>query len=159
LKLHHDPVADAIRLSVSDNGCGMDEATRRRVFEPFFTTKEVGRGTGLGLSVVHGIVVDHGGTISVTSTPGAGTCFDIVLATVAPRAGPDCAIDPSCDRPPTRDADESPGLAKPHREIRARSGDCATDLRSGRRRPAHSLRSGADTAQAIDPTTRIKRLL
>lgn len=73
------PSGGWLRLSVSDSGCGMSEALQRRIFEPFFTTKKVGSGTGLGLSVVHGIVADHGGHIDVTSRPGVGTRFDIFL--------------------------------------------------------------------------------
>ena len=66
-------------LRVSDNGPGMTEAVRARIFEPFFTTKGAAGGTGLGLSVVYGIVTAWGGTIDVTSRPGDGCAFRIQL--------------------------------------------------------------------------------
>jgi signal transduction histidine kinase len=84
-------LGSALRLTVHDNGCGMDQATVARMFDPFFTTKSAGAGTGLGLSVVHGIIEQHGGRILVESNIGQGTRVDIYLPatqrTVSYRSG------------------------------------------------------------------------
>jgi len=69
-------------LEITDNGCGMDERTQSRIFDPFFTTKPKEHGTGLGLSVVHGIVEKHGGIINVSSTIGQGTSFQLLFPTI-----------------------------------------------------------------------------
>jgi PAS domain S-box-containing protein len=81
-------------LTISDNGCGMDRATLERVFDPFFTTKPVGQGTGLGLSVVHGIVNSYDGAISVYSQPGQGTSF-LLYFPASESEAPDVAPQPA----------------------------------------------------------------
>lgn len=81
IKTHFNKEKDEFTIQISDTGNGLDKETQAKVFDPFFTTKPLGIGTGIGLSIVHGIVEDHGGSIDVESKVGIGTTFNITLPT------------------------------------------------------------------------------
>jgi len=106
---------DYVLFTVSDNGIGMDATTRARIFEPFFTTKEKGQGTGLGLSMVYGIVKQSGGYIDVASEPGAGATFKIYL----PKAEGPVAVLTKTDLPASLRGNETILLVEDEPSLRA----------------------------------------
>lgn len=95
------PAAEYLAFMVQDSGPGMDATTQRRIFEPFFTTKPVGQGTGLGLSVVHGVMRTHGGVVDVHSELGQGSCFTLYFPLCSP-------ADPTAQTPLRMDRPEPP---------------------------------------------------
>jgi CheY-like chemotaxis protein len=128
-------------LSVIDTGCGMDERTRARALEPFFTTKEPGRGTGLGLWTVYGIVKREGGRLQITSAPGQGTTISVQLpsflaaAAVAGRATIMLVEDEKLVRMTVRDYLERGG----HEVLEAGNGEDALAVLCSRERPIDVL--------------------
>jgi PAS domain S-box-containing protein len=102
-------------LAVTDTGCGMTPEVQEHIFEPFFTTKEVGKGTGLGLATVFGIVTAHGGHVRVESTLGAGTTFRVLL----PRADESVVVPEALAAPTPRPGSETILLAEDEPVVRA----------------------------------------
>lgn len=143
-----------VLLAVSDTGCGIDERTQAQIFEPFFTTKEVGKGTGLGLATVYGIVKQSHGHIAVYSEPGQGAAFKVYLP-VAPAAGePVKAKSTILNNPRGSEtillAEDDDGLRllihetlreRGYRVLEARNGVEALQLREGHAGPVHLLLS------------------
>jgi hypothetical protein len=109
------PAGQYVALEVTDTGCGMDPTTISRIFEPFFTTKEQGKGTGLGLATVYGIVSQSGGYIRVLSEPGTGTTF-LVYFPRARDAGP--AEGPAATEIEERSGDETILLVEDEEMVR-----------------------------------------
>jgi two-component system, cell cycle sensor histidine kinase and response regulator CckA len=124
----HQPFArpgDYVMLSVTDTGTGMDAATLDRIFEPFFTTKELGKGTGLGLATVYGIVRQHGGFTHVYSELGVGTTFRTYLPS-APLATK--SVEPVEDSQPVRGGVETILVAEDHMGLRELAFETLTSL-------------------------------
>jgi len=92
IQYHDLPSGKYVRLTVSDTGHGIESILLKRIFDPYFTTKGVGKGSGMGLSVVHGIVKSHGGCVAVNSEPGKGTVFNVLFPCVEDKPEPEVEI-------------------------------------------------------------------
>jgi len=79
IKILTETQGDKAVITISDNGCGIDQAHLSKIFDPFFTTKEIGKGTGLGMNIAYNIIQEHNGTIEIESEVGKGTRFIIKL--------------------------------------------------------------------------------
>ncbi len=142
-----------VAISVRDTGIGMDEQTRARLFEPFFTTKEQGKGTGLGLATVYGIVEQSGGHIAVDTAPGKGTTFTVYLPQAAGTAGggPRVGVAPLAegdetilvveDEPAVQEMARRMLSAGGYTVLTANSGEEALRLLDGYRRTVHLMLS------------------
>jgi PAS domain S-box-containing protein len=140
-----------VRLDARDTGHGMDAATRARVFEPFFTTKDVGRGSGLGLATVEGIVAQSGGAIRVDSTPGAGTTFTILFPEASSPATlePAAADEPRSPRPPAHGTvlvvEDERAVRRTTRRMLVRAGYTVHECANG----AEAIERWGDRAQEL----------
>jgi CheY-like chemotaxis protein len=139
---------DYVAISVTDDGAGMSPEMRRRVFEPFFTTKEVGKGSGLGLSMVYGFVAQSGGGVSIDSEPGRGTKVTLYL----PRAA-----EPAREAPAGRAAEiprgrgESLLLVEDEADVKALTSTMLRDL-------GYDVHEAGDASEALAALERIPRL-
>jgi len=127
-----------VRLTVADTGCGMDEQILGRIFEPFFTTKDVGKGTGLGLATVHGIVQQHRGWVEVESKAGLGSTFRVYLPALEATAG----TSPAPAMPEIRGGTETILLVEDEENLRTLVGHCL-------RQQGYSVLEGSTGAQAL----------
>jgi signal transduction histidine kinase/ActR/RegA family two-component response regulator len=130
-----------VRLTVTDSGCGMDAATKARIFEPFFTTKPAGRGTGLGLATVFGIVKQANGILEVESEVGVGTSFVIYLPATEQTVGADAAVESAA--PSGECGGETLLLVEDEDDIR----ELATLMLEGR---GYKVLSAPDAEEALD---------
>jgi CheY-like chemotaxis protein len=142
------PAGRYVALSVRDTGCGMDAATLSHVFEPFFTTKERGKGTGLGLATVYGIVKQTGGCVRVESAPGAGSTFTILLPPTQERSAPAqlAAAPPRGGRETVLVVEDEPGMLELARETLEQNGYSVLAASSG----DEALRLAASHATSIE---------
>jgi len=134
----------SVFVEVHDTGAGIASEIRGRIFEPFFTTKPVGSGTGLGLAICHGIVTAHGGTISVDSEPGRGSCFRVRLPSMH---AVECSLQPA-------------GLQRPEKPARVLVVDDEPNVGTSLRQllmPEHRVETLTDAREALSRIVRGER--